>query len=466
MPTSTTTILTQQQQNNLSNGSGMSGVSMNGANNSSTNSGSAGEDLQQQQQQTHHSMSSSGAPSSVVSLMQQSSTSGGVSSIIGSSDLSLAINTSTVSTSQILDDDLGLNGTLTTSPTNHNNSLSNNNNNSHTTNNNLLIESSDLDELNLKAGDLNCLNPGGLLNGVSISSASSMLMSSHPNNQSGGSASGLSSGFNVDHSPWSTAGDEPSHMPMNGLHGFQNYTPNSLFNGSTMAQALQQQQQQQQQRRAITASHTNPGFGPHGLSPNNMGRTTPHLQNPNQQNQCPPQISQQFKNPYPAWSQAPSNSGPSGGPQSQQQQHQQQQQQQMNQMWNSRGRSAPNMNPMPGMPHSNRKPHPGQHNLSPFGAQGSSSPMGQAGAISPSKYRRNASFPGKNMQQQQGQGQYHGSAGVGNIPDCTGLGDVGVDPFMAAYQSKIMLTNKKQQQLVNNIEKIFCRQTYNSLTTI
>lgn len=409
MPTSTTTILTQQQQqqstsNNLSNGSSMSG--------------GAGEDLQQQQ------MSSSSA---VGAAMQQSSSggsnNGGSGGAIGSSDLSLAINTSTVSTSQMLDDDLGLNGTITTSPVNHNNSLSNNNNNAHTANNNLLIESNDLDELNLKASDLNCLNPGGLLNGVSISSASSMLMSNnHPSNSGGvggsSSSSGLPSGF--DHSPWSTTvGDESSsHMQMNGLHGFQNFSPNPLFNGSVMAQALQQQQQQQQ-RRAITASHST-GFGPHGLSPNNMGRSTPHMQNQNQQN-LPPQLSQQFKNPYPPWSQAPSNATGPGGQQSQP----------MNQMWNSRGRSAPNMNPMPGMPHTNRKPHPGQHNLSPFGAQGSSSPMGQAGAISPSKYRRSTSYPGKNMQQQQ---QYHGTSGATNMQDCSGLGDVGVDPFMAAYQ--------------------------------
>lgn len=418
MPTSTTTLLTQKQHQSTSNGSNNSqGGSMNGANNSSAIVSS--EDLQQ------HFATVVSMSSAASSVLQQS---GAVSSC----DLSIAINSPISVTSQILstDDDLTqatqlLNGTMNASSPVINNNLSNNNNNSHTTNNNLLIESNnDLsDELNLKASDLNCINPN-LLNGT-ISSASSMLLSNHVSSGGPSSSSGLPTGFNVDHSPWSTAGDEPSHLSMNGLPGFQNFSPN-LFNGCAMAQALQQQQQNQP-RRAITASHS--GYGPHGLSPNNMGRSTPHLQTgqnqmpPQQQQQQHPQMSQQYKNPYPAWSQAPSSGNNQGPP------PQQQQNQQMNQMWNNRGRSAPNLNPMPGMPPANRKPHP----LSNYGNASNQMGGGQVGAISPSKYRRSTSYPGKNMQQQQQQQAqgYHGNAS--NMPDCGGLDGV-IDPFMGGYQ--------------------------------
>ncbi|XP_038110552.1 cytoplasmic polyadenylation element-binding protein 2 isoform X2 [Culex quinquefasciatus] len=325
----------------------------------------------------------------------------------------------------------------------------NNNNNPNAANNNLLIENSDLhlssaaEELSLKGADLSCL-------GVTSSSSHMVLP---PNG-------GLNFGTTPDHasSPWSTSIDEAtsSHLSINGLSAFQNFSSNHLYNGAAVAAAAAAAAAQQQ-RRAITASHG--GFH-HGLSPTNTNPN--HMLQQQQQQQHPNQSQQQnqFKNSYPTWS----NPAPSG-PWSQQPQHPQQQQQQpqpnpMN-SWN-RGRSVPNNmnlgNGLTGSLHGPRKP---QHNqaLSPYGNHGihqqqqqqqqqsqqqqhlqqSLSMAGSNLINSPSKYRRSTSYPGKSGMG--GGGGNGGNNGFGGPLDVVQQLDDSRDPFLSAYQDRTGLNN-------------------------
>lgn len=323
-------------------------------------------------------------------------------------------------------------------------SMNNNNNNPNAANNNLLIENSDLhlssaaEELSLKGADLSCL-------GVTSSSSHMVLP---PNG-------GLNFGTTPDHasSPWSTSIDEAtsSHLSINGLSAFQNFSSNHLYNGAAVAAAAAAAAAQQQ-RRAITASHG--GFH-HGLSPTNTNPN--HMLQQQQQQQHPNQSQQQnqFKNSYPTWS----NPAPSG-PWSQQPQHPQQQQQQpqpnpMN-SWN-RGRSVPNNmnlgNGLTGSLHGPRKP---QHNqaLSPYGNHGihqqqqqqqsqqqqhlqqSLSMAGSNLINSPSKYRRSTSYPGKSGMGG-GVGGNGGNNGFGGPLDVVQQLDDSRDPFLSAYQVSV-----------------------------
>lgn len=317
--------------------------------------------------------------------------------------------------------------------------INNNNNNPTTANNNLLVDGggcNDLsDELNLKHADLSAaitLN-SSLLNGTT---PTSMLLANTSCSPSSSSTL-TSGGFGVEPNPWSTTNDEP-HLGMNGMpNTFQTrFSPNPYFNGgngghgggsggsgNNSNNSSNNSIVQAMQRRAITASHSAGSGGyppqpPHGLSPNNVGRSPTLMQQGQQpgggmggpmggshQQQNQPQ--QSYKSPYPTWSNAPPpNNGPwsqmggNSGNSSQPPWH--------------RGRSTPNMNPMA---MGSRKPNP---HLSPFGGPNSVSSMGQHSnvSISPSKYRRSTSFPGKTMS----------GFPTGNLPDCGGLD--GVDPFL------------------------------------
>lgn len=321
-----------------------------------------------------------------------------------------------------------------TSPIASLNSHSNNNNNPNATNNNLLMENSDLhlpsaaEELSLKAADLSCLSvTSSLMNG---GSSSHMILP--PN--------GLNFGTAPDHSPWSTSIDDPttaasSHLSINGLGGFQNYSNSHLYNGAAVAAAAAAAAAQQQ-RRAITASHG--GFPHHGLSPNNpQNHMLQHHSSSNPQSQQPQQS--QYKNSYPTWS------NPAPTPWSQQQPPQNPQNP-MN-SWN-RGRSVPNMNL--GNTLSNplhpRKPHNSQQqSLSPYSNhlhQSQQQPHLQQSLASnlinsPSKYRRSTSYPaGKSGLPSAGNGAGGGGGGpFGAGPlDCVPPLDDTRDPFLSSYQ--------------------------------
>ncbi|XP_062716677.1 uncharacterized protein DDB_G0283357-like [Aedes albopictus] len=323
-----------------------------------------------------------------------------------------------------------------TSPIASLNSHSNNNNNPNATNNNLLMENSDLhlpsaaEELSLKAADLSCLSvTSSLMNG---GSSSHMILP--PN--------GLNFGTAPDHSPWSTSIDDPttaasSHLSINGLGGFQNYSNSHLYNGAAVAAAAAAAAAQQQ-RRAITASHG--GFPHHGLSPNNpQNHMLQHHSSSNPQSQQPQQS--QYKNSYPTWS------NPAPTPWSQQQPPQNPQNP-MN-SWN-RGRSVPNMNL--GNTLSNplhpRKPHNSQQqSLSPYSNhlhQSQQQPHLQQSLASnlinsPSKYRRSTSYPaGKSGLPSAGNGAGGGGGGpFGAGPlDCVPPLDDTRDPFLSSYQRR------------------------------
>lgn len=326
----------------------------------------------------------------------------------------------------------------------------NNNNNPNAANNNLLIENSDLhmsnavEELSLKGADLSCLG---------VTTSSHMVLP--PNG-------GLNFGATSDHnsSPWSTSIDEAtsSHLSINGLGAFQNFSSNHLYNGAAVAAAAAAAAVQQQ-RRAITASHGGGFPGHHTLSPN---ATNPNHMLQQHQNTASQPNQNHFKNSYPTWS----NPAPSG-PWSQQQQQHSQQQQQPNPMnsWN-RGRSVPNnmnlgnglTNPLhPGgrkPPHNSQQPsqamspyanHGIHHQQQQQQQQQQHLQLGSAGSNlinSPSKYRRSTSYPGKS-----GLGVGGGGGGVGNNGgfgggplDVVQLDDAR-DPFLSAYQDRTGLNN-------------------------
>ncbi|XP_021693473.1 cytoplasmic polyadenylation element-binding protein 2 [Aedes aegypti] len=322
-----------------------------------------------------------------------------------------------------------------TSPIASLNSHSNNNNNPNATNNNLLMENSDLhlpsaaDELSLKAADLSCLSvTSSLMNG---GTSSHMILP--PN--------GLNFGTTPDHSPWSTSIDDPttaasSHLSINGLGGFQNYSNNHLYNGAAVAAAAAAAAAQQQ-RRAITASHG--GFPHHGLSPNNPQN---HMLQHHSSSNAQPQQSQ-FKNSYPTWS------NPAPSPWSQQQPPQNPQNP-MN-SWN-RGRSVPNMNLGNGLtnPLHPRKPHNqnSQQSMSPYSnhLHQSQQPhlqqsLGSNLINSPSKYRRSTSYPaGKSGLPNSGNNAGGGGFGAGPL-DCVPPLDDSRDPFLSSYQDRTGLNN-------------------------
>lgn len=424
MPTSTTTLLTQSSP--LTNGSSVA-TSVSAISSATAASAAATVDdlLQTTSAMSLAQVVTSSTGASVGGSVGTSSTNAAATADLlasvslhvsspSSSSISLPTNAQ-ITNHQIgmptPEDDLAvqlLNGAMTSSVINNNN-----NNNSTTANNNLLVDgNNDLsDELNLKHADLSGITlNSSLLNGTT---PTSMLLA----NTSCNTSSSSLPGFGVDPNPWSTSNDDQPHLGMNGMpSAFQSrFSPNPYFNGcggssNGSGNGSNNSITQAMQRRAITASHSVTGGGgggggtgyQHGLSPNNVGRSTPLMQ------QGPPGMGQQqqqqppYKSPYPAWSNAPP---PNNGPWSQMNSSQP--------PWH-RGRSAPNMNPIP---MGSRKPNP---HLSPFGGPNSVSQMGQHSnaSISPSKYRRSTSFPGKTMS----------GFPTGNLPDCSGLD--GVDPFL------------------------------------
>jgi hypothetical protein len=245
--------------------------------------------------------------------------------------------------------------------------------------------SSELDvDLNIKGGDMSCLNvvtsssPTSLSSGANNNHFLNNGTNGHLLSGGGGSASlNFQASNSPDSSPWSIGEVENS--------GFVNYS--STNNG-------------QMHKRPIMSQQPH-----HGLSPNSsIGRNNASQQ---QQQQYIHYNKNNGNNSNNYSAAAWSNSGPNSPWQQQQHQqmHQQQQQQQLLQHqsssqaslnnWN-RGRSVPTMNPLsPHLPpHQRKHQTPTQYSMPP---SASSSQGLSPNLHSPSKYRRSTSYPGKNQ---------------------------------------------------------------------
>lgn len=259
----------------------------------------------------------------------------------------------------------------------------------------VLSLSSELDvDLNIKGGDMSCLNV------VTSSSPTSLSSGANNNHFLNGSNGHLlmaqSGGASLNYqpspdSPWSIGEVDASS-------NFVNYS--SSNNG-------------QMHKRPIMSQQPH-----HGLSPNSrIGQNNASQQQYIHYNKNNGNNSNNYSA---AWS----NSGPNSPWQQQQQmqQHQQQQQQQLLQQsssqaslpnWN-RGRSVPNLSPLsPHVPHQRKHQTPTQYSMPP---SASSSQGLSPNPISPSKYRRSTSHPGKN-QNMHGGGGYQMDAVGGIIED-------------------------------------------------
>lgn len=243
-------------------------------------------------------------------------------------------------------------------------------------------------DLNIKGGDMSCLNV------VTSTSPTALSTNNHFLNGSNGHLlMAQSSNYQPSpDSPWSIGEVEGS--------GFVNYS--SSNNG-------------QMHKRPIMSQQPH-----HGLSPNSrIGQNNASQQQYIHYNKNNGNNSNNYSSA--AWS----NSGPNSPWQQQQmQQHQQhhQQQQLLHQSssqaslpnWN-RGRSVPNLNPLsPHVPHQRKHQTPTQYSMPP---SASSSQGLSPNPISPSKYRRSTSYPGKNQNMHGGGGGYQIDAVGGIIED-------------------------------------------------